>query len=162
MRTTEETLSDLALLKSFSVDILFYRKSWDDATFGQLLWVKTSFPPTPPRTIPKTSGVYVFVVDPDIFHFEQATGLFYVGKATNLYSRISTYKSEINKEFKKSNRPLIWNMINKWNGKLNCYYTVTNGVEEAEVLENKMINAYRPPFNRAYQADTSQFMRAFP
>jgi len=48
-------------------------------------------PPEPKVDIPKKPGVYVFVVTTDVFNFPCANGLFYIGKATNLYERIGAY-----------------------------------------------------------------------
>ena len=78
-----------------------------------------------------------------------------------MYERISAYISEIGKDFKNTRRPHIWKMINRWDGHLKYYFTVTENVEEAEDLEDKMLTAFMPYFNRSYEAETSRNRRAF-
>lgn len=123
--------------------------------------MRSDFPPNPRSSIPKQPGVYVFVVMTDVFDFPCANGLFYVGKARNLYERISAYIGDENKRFLNSTRPLVWRMLNVWSGHLKYFYTTTADVNAAELLETQMMNALRPPFNRQYDATTSKTMRAF-
>lgn len=161
MATTAQTLNDLAHAKSHRVEMMFLPQAWQAVKSAPLEWHAIDFPPSP-NTLPKKPGVYVFVVIPNIFDFQWACGLFYVGKATNLYSRVSAYVSEINKDFLTSKRPLIWKMINQWNGHLKYFYTTTTTVGVAKNLEAEMLEAFRPPFNTQYEATTSHIMRAFP
>lgn len=158
---TQQQINDLALENFHSVEMMFYPNAWSSAQNKSCTWYEEVFPPNPRNLIPNAPGVYVFVVTPNIFDFEHSSGLFYIGKATNLYSRIASYISEINKEFKRSSRPHIWRMVNVWNGHLKYYYMKTHDVAEAEALEKEMLKAFRPPFNRQYDAETSQTMRAF-
>jgi excinuclease UvrABC nuclease subunit len=107
------------------------------------------------------SGVYAFVVEPNLFSLTSANGLFYVGKATNLYQRIGAYSGELSKEFSDSKRPHIWKMLNQWKGRIKYYYSTTDNVAAAENIEEEILKALRPPFNKQYDAETSQVMRAF-
>lgn len=160
MATTEQTINDLAHAKLHKVEMMFFPQAWQAASAVSLTWHQIDFPPTP-NSLPRTPGVYIFVVSPNIFDFDWATGLFYVGKATSLHSRISAYIAEIDKDFQTTNRPLVWTMVNQWNGHLKYFYTTTATVEVAEGLEDEMIEAFRPPFNSRYKAETSRVMRAF-
>ena len=117
--------------------------------------------PNPRSSIPKKPGVYVFVVTTDVFDFPCANGLFYIGKATNLYERISAYIGDENKLLLNTKRPLVWRMLNVWSGHLKYFYTTTADVAAAEHLETQMMTALRPPCNRQYDATTSKTMRAF-
>lgn len=163
----QQTLNDIAIQKDHLVGMMFYPNAWLSAQ--QWLsehnktcrWEIKDFPPDPRSSIPRSPGVYIFVVTPNIFDFDYSTGLFYVGKATNLYERISSYIGEIDKELRRSNRPHIWKMVNLWNGHLKYHYMVTQDVTEAEELEQEMLKAFRPHFNKQYDAKTSQVMRAF-
>lgn len=157
----EKQLNDIAIMKDHSVEMYFNPQSWIHNDYSVRQWTIENFPPEPRTIIPRESGVYAFVVTPDIFHFNAASGLFYVGKATILYERIAAYISEIGKDYIRTNRPHIWKMINRWNGHLKYYYTITENVEEAEELEDKMIKAFVPYFNREYDAETSRARRAF-
>lgn len=156
-----QDIQDLALLDFHKVEMLFLPPAWAAATPIPCAWVRSDFPPNPRSSIPKQPGVYVFVVMTDVFDFPCANGLFYVGKARNLYERISAYIGDENKRFLNSTRPLVWRMLNVWSGHLKYFYTTTADVNAAELLETQMMNALRPPFNRQYDATTSKTMRAF-
>lgn len=155
-------IKDLAFIESHYVKIMFYPQAWDDAQDIEMDWVDVDFPPDPRSAIPKEPGVYAFVVEPNLFSLQSANGLFYVGKATNLYQRIGAYISELSKEFSDSSRPHIWKMLNQWDGRFKYYYSITEDVSVAEDIEDTILSALRPPFNKQYEAETSQVMRAFP
>lgn len=157
-----QDLHDLAFVQSHEVTMRFLPSAWAVAPNVKQSWVRTEFPPAKRNTIPKEPGVYTFVVATDLFDFPAASGLFYVGKATNLYDRIGAYIGEISKQFSRSRRPHVWNMINRWNGHLRYYYTTTIDVAVAESLETDMMNALLPPFNRQYDATMGPTLRAFP
>ncbi len=155
-------VNDLAVIESHRVRVMYYPQGWDDANDLQLEWEIVNFPPQPRNMIPKEPGVYAFVLEPNLFSLSPANGLFYIGKATNLYQRIGAYIRELNIEFIKSKRPHIWRMLNRWNGHFKYYYSLTDTVRKAEQIEEEMLKALRPPFNKQYDAETSQVMRAFP
>lgn len=161
MTTTDQTLNDLAHANSHVVRMMFYPQAWHAAKKVSLTWHQIDFPPSP-NPLPTKPGVYVFVATPNIFDFNWAGGLFYVGKATSLYQRISSYIAEIDKDFQTTRRPRVWKMVNQWKGHLKYFYTTTTTVEIAESLEAEMIEAFRPPFNSQYAAKTSRVMKAFP
>ena len=154
-------LNDLAFEQSHFVPMIYLPPAWKPHEGMKREWVITDFPPVPRKKIKKAPGVYAFVVEPNIFSLIPASGLFYIGKATNLYDRIGAYIGELNKGFTQTRRPQIWRMLNLWNGHLKYYYTITDNVRLAEELEAKMIQAFRPHFNRQYDAETSKTMRAF-
>lgn len=157
-----QDIRDLAFENCHYVPMMFYPTAWAKAPTTTHTWQSTDFPPDPRSLIPKQPGVYVFVVMTNLFGFPHANGLFYVGKATNLYDRVGAYMHDDNLIFSRTNRPLVWNMLNTWHGHLKYFYTTTVDVTAAEELENEMLNAFRPPFNRQYDATTSPSMRAFP
>lgn len=156
-----QDIQDLALLEFHKVEMFFLPPAWEAAPKIPCTWVRCDFPPNPRSSIPKKPGVYVFVVSTEIFDFPSASGLLYVGKAKNLYQRISSYIGDENKRLMNIKRPLVWRMLNQWSGHLKYLYTTTADVAAAEHLETEMMNALRPPFNRQYDATTSKTMRAF-
>ncbi|MEY8214916.1 MAG: GIY-YIG nuclease family protein [Colwellia sp.] len=157
-----DELKDLAFVESHFVQMMFYPGAWVNSQSSTRAWINVDFPPNPRSGIPAESGVYAFVVEPNLFSLAPASGLFYIGKATNLYQRIGAYIGELNKAFSSSKRPHIWKMLNQWNGHFKYYYTTTSNVSMAEDLEEEMLKAFRPPYNKQYDAETSQTMRAFP
>lgn len=157
----QDDINDLAFAHSHTVPMRFYPEAWRSATNSAHTWQSVSFPPAKKADIPASPGVYAFVVKSDLFDFPFAAGLFYVGKATCLYERIGAYIGEQNKRFVESKRPHIWRMINQWRGHLLYIYTITVDVAAAESLENKLLSAFRPHFNRSFEATVSQTVRAF-
>lgn len=155
--------NDLAIIKSYFVTMMFYPRAWQSAQNSNRDWTKTAFPPVTRNSIPAMPGVYAFVIiPPNLFDFEWSNGLFYVGNTANLSQRISAYIGELNKEFNRSARPHIWWMLHQWKGYISFFFTTTNNKAEAEALEAEMLKAFRPPFNKEYDAETNQIMRAFP
>lgn len=146
----------------YEVKMNYSTRAWASSAPSNHTWVEVDFPPNPRDAIPKEPGVYVFVVQPNLFDLKQASALLYVGKATSLYSRIGEYISELSKRFVDSKRPHIWRMVNVWNGHLRYIFTTTQTVAEAEDLEKRMLEALIPYFNKELPAETSQRQRAFP
>lgn len=163
----ENTLDLYALSldgKIFEVISSLDRRQWAKAPARTLTWHCVSFPPdrAARRGLPDDSGVYVFVAEPSLFSLPQTSTLLYVGKAKKIRSRIRAYISELKIRSGKTNRPHIWRMTNAWNGHLRYYYTTTTDVAAAEALEDEMLAALNPYFNKELPAELSQRVRAFP
>lgn len=156
-----DQLNDIAVTKDHVVEMVFLPSAWSKAANSNRAWTSVPFPPVPRNQVPTQPGVYAFVVTPDLFDLDAASGLFYVGKATNLNSRIGEYIREIGGDLYKSKRPHVWKMVNRWNGSLRYFFTVTQDVVEAEALEEEMIDAFLPPFNKRLGATMSVKTRAF-
>jgi len=163
---SNEVLSDIVDLAFhgaiYEVRMQYSTKAWAAATSSNHTWTELAFPPNPRSAVPNLPGVYVFLVRPDLFSLLQTSGLLYVGKATNLYQRVGAYISEINKRHSFTTRPHIWRMLNVWNGHLRYLYTTTSTVTDAENLEDRMLEALLPYFNKEFPAETSSRQRAFP
>jgi len=165
MTTTnnQDKVRDLAYMQQHHVQMFYYPQSWARATDNRsITWNSVSFPPSPRRIIPNNPGVYAFVVEPNMFNLQPANGLFYIGKATSLYDRIGAYITDNNADYDSSyTRAHIWMMLNQWSGHLKYYYTETSTVAEAEELEDQMIIAFKPPYNKKLDAQTGRAVRAF-
>ncbi|MBT9556594.1 MAG: hypothetical protein IV100_11230 [Myxococcales bacterium] len=163
---SNDVLSDICELAFdgalYEVRMQYSTKAWANATSSIHTWTELEFPPKTRGDVPESSGVYVFIVRPDLFNLPQASGLLYVGKATSLKARLSAYVSELGKRRSVSNRPHIWRMVNVWNGHLRYLYTTTTTVADAESLEDRMLEALLPHFNKEFPAETSSRQRAFP
>jgi hypothetical protein len=146
----------------FEVRMQYSTKAWKVAASSDRTWQELPFPPQPRSLVPNSPGVYVFVIRPNLFNLPEASGLLYVGKATSLYDRVGAYTGEIDKRHALSTRPHIWRMVNVWNGHLHYLYTTTATVQEAEELEDEMLEALLPYFNKEFPAETSIRQRAFP
>jgi hypothetical protein len=156
-----QQINDLAFIRFHHVEMLYLPPAWAAAANSSHTWTSLAFPPEPRTQVPHQPGVYAFVVMPDLFDFAHASGLFYIGKATDLYERVGAYIREVGSHFPTSARPHIWRMLNVWHGHLRYFFTTTADEPEAVALESAMLSAFRPPFNRAYEATVSQTMRAF-
>lgn len=156
----QNDIHDLALQSFHDVPMMFYPQAWKAAPHIPMSWSQADFPPKPRNGIPKKPGVYVFVVMTDLFGFPHGNALFYIGKATNLYERVGAYISDVDLHLLRTKRPLVWRMLNQWNGHLKYFFTTTPDADAAKQLEGHMIEAFRPPFNKQYEGRTSRTMRA--
>jgi hypothetical protein len=159
--SVQQDLYDIAIHKLYQVEAMFLPKAWNAAPDMNLKWEVSAFPPDPRKVIPDEPGVYVFVAEVRLFGFPHGSGLFYIGKATSLYSRIGAYIDDQDKDFVKTKRPKVWSMINAWRGHLRYYFTRTPTVKEAEDLEEHMLAAYIPPFNTHFDGELGPLMKAF-
>ena len=163
MTTSQDKVRDLAYMNQHHVQMFFFPESWGKAVNQpNLTWTNVDFPPIPKGIIPKSPGVYTFVVEPNMFNFPSANGLFYVGKATSLYERVGAYITDMNAKYdSKNTRAHIWMMLNQWKSHLKYYYVTTGTVDEAEKLEDQMILAFKPHYNKRLDAETARAERAF-
>ena len=90
------------------------------------------------KTLPTTSGIYLF--------YNSKKELIYVGKATNLKSRVRSYFSG-----KRTSRP-IEQMIDQVK---NIKTIQTDSALEAIILEGNYIKKYRPKYNIDWKDDKS-------
>lgn len=163
-----ESISDILNLSLdgdiFKIEARLDIRQWAKAPERILIWESFSFPPdsVTRKDMPKAPGVYVFVAEPSLFSLSQTSVLLYVGKAKSLYDRISPYISDLSRRHHETKRPHIWRMLNVWSGHLRYYYTLTSTVGDAEKLEDEMITALIPYFNKELPAELSPRLRAFP
>jgi excinuclease UvrABC nuclease subunit len=152
---------DIAYKNYHKVEFLFDIQAWESTINCELEWTNIQFSRNCQTSIPSSPGIYAFVVEPKLFSLDPANGFFYIGKSKNLKKRIRSYIHEINLDFERTKRPHIWKMINVWENRLRYYYSVTATEEEAIRIENEIIKALYPPFNKRYDAETSRIVRAF-
>ncbi len=82
-------------------------------------------------TIPSDPGVYRFLGEEDV--------VLYVGKAKNLFNRLTSYFGE------KSNLPVKTRALTK--NALRIEYTIVETEQDALLLENTLIKRYQPRYN---------------
>lgn len=68
-------INDLAFHDFHFVKLMFYPTAWKKAIHSSHTWEVINFPPIPKSVIPKKPGVYIFVVQPEIFDFIHSSGL---------------------------------------------------------------------------------------
>lgn len=155
--------NDLALGNDIYRAVMhFNAEEWSKSSSSPTyIWQEIDFPPPDVKKVPAKPGVYIFFVQPEIFGIPQSSGLMYVGKATSLKSRISSYIAEVDSPWSKTKRPMIWRMLNIWHGHLKYFFTATTTVTEAELLEEQMLQSLRPPMNRHIPGEIGKRARAF-
>ncbi|WP_031489282.1 excinuclease ABC subunit UvrC [Ureaplasma canigenitalium] len=87
------------------------------------------------KNLPKTYGVYVYL--------DQFNNVLYVGKAVNLFNRVSSY----NKDHHDFKTDQLTKQI------VDLQYYVVNNENEALILENNLIKKYQPKFNIVLKSD---------
>lgn len=150
--TTRRILVTREDIAKHSQQFVLFPRLWD--TFASrapgltLAWRDVQFLPGNRARVPKSPGVYAFVIRRHIGDHPQHVYLMYIGSTDNLHRRYGQYlREEIAGE---SREDVIW-MLNTYSGKLwFTYSTVAAGTEED--LEEKLYTAIWPPINRKGKA----------
>jgi hypothetical protein len=102
-------------------------------------------------------GVYSFVIDPRVLSHPKNSFVAYVGKADRL-----TIKKRFESYFREKatiKRPAITVLLNRYSKYLEfCFLPITNGTL-IPAVEDALIIALDPPFNRQYPAQVSKIRR---
>jgi hypothetical protein len=125
-----------------------------------LAWTSVKFTYANVATIPKTRGVYTFLVQPGIANHPLCSYLLYVGETSQ-----QTFKGRYRQYLRdgragdKSTRPHITDMIEKWEGFLwFCYAPIKDNQIIVDV-EDALLSAYLPPTNKDFPAEISKALR---
>src|SRR3989344_5407330 len=86
---------------------------------------------------------------PGIYMFKKGEKILYIGKATSLRNRVSSY---ISKRLFEMRGPLLEKMVKEAN---NISWKVTDSVLEALILEANLIKKHQPPYNTKEKSDKS-------
>jgi len=82
-----QQLNDVAIMKDHTVEMYFNPDSWSHTDFSIRKWEIINFPPNPRNSIPRVSGVYAFVVEPNIFDKSK----FFMKKRIKYYNMLIIY-----------------------------------------------------------------------
>ncbi len=154
------TLYDFASIDKSSTDIQRYRVDrfilcpihWNNyPNQVQLTWNKFKFTQQNAKKIPNNqSGVYSFVADAEIANHPACSYLLYVGMTKqNFRQRYRSYLKESNKP---KPRIHILKMIDNWSEHLWFYYAQISQTDLISSIEDDLITAFTPPYNREYPA----------
>jgi hypothetical protein len=107
----------------------------------------------------KNGGVYSFVAEPRIAGHSAVAYLLYIGEThdQSLRARCASYLAEPTKP---KPRVHIKEMLLKWPDHLWLYYAVVRGKTLIPQLEEDLIAAFLPPFNREFPATIKDLVRA--
>lgn len=125
-----------------------------------LNWEAVKFTRRNMQRIPKTCGVYTFLVQPGIANHPCCSYLLYVGETEDqdFRRRYQQYLRE-KRASDKSRRPHVMDMLQKWDGFLWFCYARIDQHDIIENVENTLLTAYLPPTNKDFPARVSQALR---
>lgn len=145
---------EIALYKKW---FILCPKNWEKLkNINDLRWKSFPFDGNHAHLIPKTQGIYSFVIYPKFTNHPQRY-LCYIGK-TNRTLR-ERYVEYLNESKSKKGRPKIVSLLNLWKGYLEFCY-----IEEKRDLlnlEKTLLEAFIPPCNEDLPANVSRPIRAF-
>jgi len=128
---------------------LLYPKNWEDSTnhFNLALrWKNIKFNRRNKTKLPRTHGIYCFVVKPKIPNFIETRYLFYVGQTTRPFSdRYQEYLDD--QDGKGKPRPKVFEMLKLYKNSLHYYYAEINPPNQIDEIEEKLLNTFIPHVN---------------
>jgi hypothetical protein len=133
-----------AHIKSFFLDPDF----WIDPSkqLAPLSWKRIRFNEINKGKIPKSKGVYAFVLVPKFDNFLETRYLFYIGKTNRTLSkRFDEYIKE--KKGVGKPRKKVYKMLNQYDGYLYFYYTEISSKINVDTTEESLLNVFVPHIN---------------
>ncbi|MCP5559933.1 MAG: hypothetical protein H7A55_19460 [Verrucomicrobiaceae bacterium] len=133
---------------SYCRRVMLWPEQWKAFTYAkQLNWKAIKANSQSAKTLPESTGVYVFIIQPGIASLECAGIVSYVGETEGqtLRKRCSSYFHQSEYDV----RPHIGEMMHLWKEHLQLFYVETDAAD-AVALENKLLSAFLPPFNRKF------------
>lgn len=118
-----------------------------------LSWTRVKFESANRRTVPdNATGVYSFVVEPEIAQHPSVKYLLYIGKAAkqSLRARYDQYFLEVTKP---KRREHIAQMLEKWPSNLWFYFAEVKAPANVQDVEEALLSSFIPPHNRTFPAD---------
>ena len=106
------------------------------------------------------SGVYAFMLEPDVVGPPKAAYLMYIGETTDpLRERYGRYLTrELNRTF---GRTIIGRMLNRWYDHLRFYYAPIANRDLIKGIEETLLNACVPPYNQRFTGKAGPAIMAF-
>ena len=121
----------------------------------KLNWEKVKADKGNSGKLKKKTGVYAFVVKPDLAFMDWSGYILYIGmtKKQDFPTRFKQYFNEPNKK-----KPRFWvsGMFERWENNLYYYYAPTDKPEE---VENALLTALLPPYNERFPGDLSKIKK---
>jgi len=138
-----------AQLKLHVRKFLLHPDRWKEPKYKlpiKLSWKKYKFNPKNRSKIPRKSGIYCFVIIPNIKNLFPSIYLSYVGKTDRtLWNRYKEYLDEQNGKGKP--RDKIYELLNLYKEDVYFYYAEITNSSNVEICEDNLINAFVPYVN---------------
>jgi len=117
-------------------------------------WRKCRFAATSVSKVPQKPGLYTFVVQPCVARHPSCSYLMYIGKTKRtLRTRFREYLSS---KGRVGTRPNISRLLNKYPDNLYFLYTTVEDGAQLGQMEEDLIAALVPPYNRQLPAKVSR------
>lgn len=141
---------------------ILYPKCWSEYPdkVAKLKWLKVKFDAKGVKKLPDNKkGIYSFIAEPKVGKLHAVGYLLYVGETheQTLRARCSSYLSEYKK---KNKRVHIYEMLRRWPNHLWLHYAIIDDDSLIQELEEDLIAAFIPPFNRKFPAKVRQIRKA--
>ncbi|RLL71533.1 hypothetical protein D8666_19820 [Ochrobactrum soli] len=116
-----------------------------------LTWSRLPFDPVSQDRVPKTQGLYAFVVQPTMRSLPPSAWLFYIGEvgATNSPNRTFWKRySEYIEEYRTVTRPKLAVLFERYKGHIHFYFSeIDPTVHDIKKIESELITAAWPVAN---------------
>jgi hypothetical protein len=146
---TDEEAKIMYHIKKF----LLYPSFWEDPTNKvpvTLKWKRRKFIDTNKKAIPKSKGVYAFVLIPTYHELFETRYLFYIGKTNRtLHERFGEYLRE--RDGKGKPRKKLFKMFKVYSKHLYFFYSEIPNVKDVNKTEDCLINSFVPFVNTQIQ-----------
>ncbi len=117
-----------------------------------LTWTSVKFDAANAGTVPDTTGVYSFVVNPGICQHPGTHYLLYLGRARGVTLR-RRFRDYLREKSADKGRPPVQAMLNRWSDHLWFYYAPVPNPAVIDALEVDLLTAYLPPVNQNFPAE---------
>lgn len=122
-------------------------------------WEIYPFQPTQIEKIPSQPGIYSFVLQPGIASHSHCSYLMYIGKTERtLRQRFKEYFGE---QDNPEGRPKLLKLLNLYKDYLHFCCLIITKKERIMEIEKALINAFLPPCNDQFPAESSRVVGAF-
>ncbi|NQT70525.1 MAG: hypothetical protein HQ552_13220 [Desulfobacteraceae bacterium] len=130
-----------------------------------LRWKRIQFVKSNNRHIPKSSGIYAFIVSNRDTNVPENGYIMYIGitghklgSKRSLKMRFTEYLSEERKE----KRPLVHTMLNRWKGHIDFHYAeLSPEKHDLKEIEKKLCGSLIPPCNQNdFEAELKPIVKA--
>ncbi len=139
-----------AMWKAFSLDLSKYS------------WQRVKLNRTDKSKVPTVTGVYSFVVQPQIANHPYCSYLMYIGQTTDqdLQKRFEQYLEEM--EGKRQSRPKVKYLFDKFKDHLFFVFLPLDNKLSPKDVESELVRAFLPPINDVdtFPADIKKAVKA--
>ena len=159
---TEQIDQTIEELKKHRVAFAHSPYMWSQCILPVALqWESVKFGDEERKQVPlDRSGVYAFMLEPDVVGPPKAAYLLYIGMTTDpLRERYGQY---LTKELKRRfGRTIIGRMLQRWYDHLRFYYAPIKDTDSIKGIEETLLNACIPPYNQKFTGNAGPAIMAF-